>query len=140
MEAPDSETVAEQVLQILQDGDDNEWDNIRFNTASELRINNDYKKTKMKIQDILNQTPIKRKIMASSTNEYEIAELVDLGGGTKPYKDALSLLLTQDTDFGKELFNRISKLVDDIVSKKEIVQKTTYSEMPKIESETAPLP
>lgn len=140
MEAPDSETVAEQVLQILQDGDDNEWDNIRFNTASELRINNDYKKTKMKIQDILNQTPIKRKIMASSTNEYEIAELVDLGGGTKPYKDALSLLLTQDTDFGKELFNRISKLVDDIVSKKEIVQKTTYSEMPKIESETTTLP
>ncbi|EAY11565.1 hypothetical protein TVAG_006400 [Trichomonas vaginalis G3] len=132
---PDPETVAEQVIQRLQDGEDNEWDNIRFNTASELRINNDYKKTKIKIQDILNSTPIKRKIMASSTNEFEIAELVELGGGTKPYKDALLQLLTQDTEFGKELFNKISKLVDDIVGR-EVIKKTTFSEMPSMESAT----
>lgn len=120
---PDPQEIADQIIAQLQLGEDNEWDNIRIEIASFLRVNQDYKKTKQNVQDLLATPQLKHKLRAASTSEYEIAEIVETGGGTQPYKNALSKLLVKDTEFGKELYNKIGGMVDSMVGERGEVKK-----------------
>ena len=124
---PDPQVVSDEILARLQSGDDSEWDNIRIDIAGILRMNQDYKKTKQTVQNLLESSQLKQKLRAASTSEYDIADLVELGGGTLPYKKALSNLLTRDTEFGKELYSRISEMVDSMIGEKgQVFTKYTH--------------
>jgi hypothetical protein len=127
---PDPQEIADQIIEQLQSGEESEWDNIRIEIAGILHLDQDYKKTKQKVQDLLATSQLKHKLRVASTSEYEIAEIVEAGGGTQPYKNALSKLLMKDTEFGKELYGKIGEMVDSMVGEKGEFKRKTKSEEP----------
>ncbi|KAH0789387.1 hypothetical protein GPJ56_006664 [Histomonas meleagridis] len=110
--------VAEELINtMISDGT---WEKFRVQIASELRMNGDYKKVKMRAQELLEKEEIKLILRNPKTTEEDVAQHIDKAGGYSQYRISLDRLLNpKDNEAGKaelsiakDLEKTVSQLVD----------------------------
>ena len=112
------EHVAEELIsRMISDGT---WEKFRVQIASELRMNGDYKKVKIRAQELLDTSELKLLMRNANTTEEDVAQRIDKAGGYTQYRIALEKLLNQSTSedekseliIAEDLEKTVNQLVD----------------------------
>jgi hypothetical protein len=104
------EIVADSVIrEMIENG---RWEEMRVQLASILKVNGDYKVAKTRAQEILATEQVIRRMKEPKTTHYDIARVVEQGGGIQGYRNALSEILTTDNPTGVDIQKELAALVD----------------------------
>ena len=105
-----AEEVAEAIIRRMQEN--GRWEALRVELASTLRMNNDFKLTENRAQEILATDGLKKLMKQPTTTEYDVAQMVEKAGGLQRYESALIDVLDVKRQIGEELKREVGELVD----------------------------
>jgi hypothetical protein len=104
------EIVADSVIkEMIENG---RWEELRVQLASILKVNGDYRIAKTRAQEILATEQVIRRMKEPKTTEYDVARVVEQGGGIQGYRNALSEVVSTDNPTGVDIQKELTALVD----------------------------
>ena len=103
--------IAEAIIEKMKEN--GRWEALRVELASTLRVNNDFKYTEKRAQEILATEQLRKMMKLPNTTVYDIAKLVERSGGIQNYASSLRNILDETSQTGLDLQREVSDMVDE---------------------------
>ena len=115
MEEFNAKEVADNIInEMIKSG---RWEQLRVDLASTLGVDNHFKATEARVQEILLTEQLKNQMRQMGTTEQDVAEMVKRAGGLQTYEAALIDALSAKSAIGSKLQKEVYKMVDERVDR-----------------------
>lgn len=115
MQEPSAKELADVIIdEMIKTG---RWEQLRVDLASTLGVDNHFKATEARVQEILLTEQLKNQMRQMGTTEQDVAEMVKRAGGLQTYEAALIDALSAKSAIGSKLQKEVYKMVDERVDR-----------------------
>ena len=115
MEEFNAKEVADNIInEMIKSG---RWEQLRVDLASTLGMDNHFKATEARAQEILSTEQLKSQMRLPGTTEQDVAEMVKRAGGLHSYEAALKEVLNSRAAIGSSLQKEVGRMVDEYVDR-----------------------